>query len=314
MNRILGPQILWLADGPQSHWRHHRGCLEDRAVHRPADPRRATDHSGRGLRGRQGGRASAWQQFTKITLPMVKPPWWSRCCSAPSTPCGCSTCPTGMIGFGKYYVETVSMLAYVEATQFALWSGGGVRDHPVPVHRLCGVPLRPMLGADVIGDEEAKAISDQRKRQKALAKAAGSSRNRLASRPSRQGAHHEHDTGANEQRNSPSSTNPDGTRGTGRERSRHRRHRLHHPVLHHSVLLDGCFVAAPARGRLQHRLPAQATLATELRRGLPPQNYFAHSSLNSLIVPTTATILTLVFGILAAYALARLRSRPRASC
>jgi multiple sugar transport system permease protein len=38
-----------------------------------------------------------------------------------------------------------------------------------------------------------------------------------------------------------------------------------------------------------------------------PQNYFAHSLLNSLIVSTTATILTLVFGILAAYALARLR-------
>ncbi len=38
-----------------------------------------------------------------------------------------------------------------------------------------------------------------------------------------------------------------------------------------------------------------------------PENYFAHSLLNSVIVSTSATVLVLLFGILAAYALARLR-------
>ncbi len=38
-----------------------------------------------------------------------------------------------------------------------------------------------------------------------------------------------------------------------------------------------------------------------------PQNLFGTALLNSIIVSTTTTLLTLIFGILAAYALARLR-------
>ena len=56
-NRILGQQVLWLADAGASFWAAgHCRRLEDRAVHRPVDPGGSADHSRGGLRGRQGGR------------------------------------------------------------------------------------------------------------------------------------------------------------------------------------------------------------------------------------------------------------------
>ena len=46
MNRILGRQILWLADTGRLLLGHrHRRRLEDRTVHRAADPGRPADHS-----------------------------------------------------------------------------------------------------------------------------------------------------------------------------------------------------------------------------------------------------------------------------
>ncbi len=93
VNRFIGQQVLWLADGPQSQWAiiiadvwktaPFIGLLTLAGLQTiPAEVYEAAKVDG----------ASAWQQFTRITLPMVSLHWWWRCSSARSTPCACSTC------------------------------------------------------------------------------------------------------------------------------------------------------------------------------------------------------------------------------
>lgn len=62
----------------------------------------------------------------------------------------------------------------------------------------------------------------------------------------------------------------------------------------------------PSDGRSTDFLPNPASLENYVAV-FAPQNQFGTAILNSVIVSTTTTLLTLVFGILAAYALARLR-------
>ncbi len=50
-----------------------RRRLEDGAVHGAADPGRAAGDPGRDLRGGKVDGATAWQRFSKITLPLLKP-------------------------------------------------------------------------------------------------------------------------------------------------------------------------------------------------------------------------------------------------
>jgi len=95
MNAILGRQVLWLADTGASFWAiviadvwktaPFIGLLTLAGLQTiPAEVYEAAKVDG----------ATAWQQFVRITLPMVRPTWLSPCCSAPSTRCGCSTCRT----------------------------------------------------------------------------------------------------------------------------------------------------------------------------------------------------------------------------
>lgn len=62
----------------------------------------------------------------------------------------------------------------------------------------------------------------------------------------------------------------------------------------------------PSDGRSTEFLPNPASLDNYVAV-FAPQNQFGRALVNSLIVSTTTTVLTLLFGILAAYALARLR-------
>ncbi len=62
----------------------------------------------------------------------------------------------------------------------------------------------------------------------------------------------------------------------------------------------------PADGRSTDFLPNPASIENYVAV-FAPQNMFGTALINSLIVSTTTTVLTLLFGILAAYALARLR-------
>ena len=52
---------------------HHRRRLEDHPVHRAADPGRLQGISADIYEAAKIDGATAWQRFTKITLPLVKP-------------------------------------------------------------------------------------------------------------------------------------------------------------------------------------------------------------------------------------------------
>lgn len=175
MNKVIGQQILWLADGPQSQWAiiiadvwktaPFIGLLTLAGLQTiPAEVYEAAKVDG----------ASAWQQFTRITLPMVKPALVVAVLFRTLDTMRMFDLPAAMIGFGKYYVETVSILAYVE--------NNNLRYGPAAAYSIIlflyivfvAFLFVKLLGADVVGDEEVAAIRAQRKRQKAAAKAAGS--------------------------------------------------------------------------------------------------------------------------------------------
>ena len=117
-NAILGQQILWTTEGFQAKLAvDHRRHLEDRAVHRPARARRAADDPGRGVRGGQGGRRRApWQQFWRITLPLVKPALLVAVLFRMLDVLRMFDLPFVLVGPHKESVETLSMLAYDEAS------------------------------------------------------------------------------------------------------------------------------------------------------------------------------------------------------
>lgn len=174
MNRILGQQILWLADGPQSQWAiiiadvwktaPFIGLLTLAGLQTiPAEVYEAAKVDG----------ASAWQQFTRITLPMVKPALVVAVLFRTLDTMRMFDLPAGMIGFGKYFVETVSTLAYVENNNLRYGSAAAYSIILFIYIVFVAFLFVRLLGADVVGDDELKAIAAQRKRQKAAAKAAG---------------------------------------------------------------------------------------------------------------------------------------------
>lgn len=174
MNKIIGRQVLWLADGPPSQWAviiadvwktaPFIGLLTLAGLQTiPAEVYEAAKVDG----------ASAWQQFTRITLPMVKPALVVAVLFRTLDTMRMFDLPWGMIGAGKYSVETISMFAYVENNALRYGSAAAYSILLFLYIVLVAFLFVRLLGADVIGDEELKAISAQRKRQKAAAKAAG---------------------------------------------------------------------------------------------------------------------------------------------
>ncbi|SDE69292.1 carbohydrate ABC transporter permease [Auraticoccus monumenti] len=174
MNRIIGTQVLWLADNPASFWAvvladvwktaPFIGLLTLAGLQTiPAEVYEAAKVDG----------ASAWRTFTRITLPMVKPTLVVAVLFRTLDTMRMFDLPFGMIGLGKYSVETLSMFAYVEAN--------AVRYGPAAAYSivlflyivLVAYLFVKLLGADVIGDEELKAVQEGRKRRKAAAKAGG---------------------------------------------------------------------------------------------------------------------------------------------
>lgn len=174
MNKVIGQQILWLADGPQSQWAiiiadvwktaPFIGLLTLAGLQTiPAEVYEAAKVDG----------ASAWQQFTKITLPMVKPALVVAVLFRTLDTMRMFDLPAGMIGFGKYFVETVSTLAYVENNNLRYGSAAAYSIILFVYIVFVAFLFVRLLGADVVGDDEVRAIADQRKRQKAAAKASG---------------------------------------------------------------------------------------------------------------------------------------------
>ncbi len=142
-NRILGQQILWLADEGASFWAiviadvwktaPFIGLLTLAGLQTiPAEVYEAAKVDG----------ANAWQQFTRITLPMVKPTLVVAVLFRTLDTMRMFDLPYGMIGPGKYRVETLSIFSYQEANSEPVRSSGGVRDHLVPLRAAGGLPLR----------------------------------------------------------------------------------------------------------------------------------------------------------------------------
>ena len=153
MNRIIGQQILWLADSGWSFWAiviadvwktaPFIGLLTLAGLQTiPAEVYEA---------GKVDG-ATAWQQFLRITLPMVKPTLVVAVLFRTLDTLRMFDLPYGMIGAGKYRVETLSIFAYNEATQTRYGPAAAYAIVLFLYVLLVAFLFVKVLGADVIGD------------------------------------------------------------------------------------------------------------------------------------------------------------------
>ncbi len=173
-NKVLGladNPILWLADNKYSQWAiitadvwktaPFIGLLTLAGLQTiPAEVYEAAKVDG----------ANAWQTFTKITLPMVKPALVVAVLFRTLDTLRMFDLPYGMIGPNKYSVETLSMFAYQEAQQTRYGQAAAYSIFLFFYIVLVAFLFVKLLGADVIGDEELRAVNAQRKRMKELHK------------------------------------------------------------------------------------------------------------------------------------------------
>ncbi len=153
MNRILGTQILWLADNTPAFWAvfiadvwktaPFIGLLTLAGLQTiPAEVYEAAKVDG----------ATTWQQFTRITLPMVKPTLIVAVLFRTLDTMRMFDLPYGMIGPGKYHVETLSIFSYLEATQNRYGPAAAYAIVLFIYVLLVAFLFVRLLGADVIGD------------------------------------------------------------------------------------------------------------------------------------------------------------------
>ena len=85
--------------------------------------------------------ATAWQQFLRITLPMVKPTLVVAVLFRTLDTLRMFDLPYGMIGPGKYRVETLSLLL-PGGDPDPVRSGGGVCRRALHLRAVGGLPVR----------------------------------------------------------------------------------------------------------------------------------------------------------------------------
>lgn len=169
MNKILGRQILWLGDSAASQmavimadvWKTAPfiGLLTLAGLQTiPDEVYEAARMDG----------ASAWQQFIRITLPMVKPALVVAVLFRTLDTMRMFDLPYGLIGPNKYSVETLSMFAYNEAVSQRYGPAAAYSILLFLLICLVAFLFIKLLGADVIGDDESRAKAEQRKRLRAL--------------------------------------------------------------------------------------------------------------------------------------------------
>jgi multiple sugar transport system permease protein len=153
MNKILGKEILWLADTGASFWAiviadvwktaPFIGLLTLAGLQTiPAEVYEAAKVDG----------ATAWQAFVRITLPMVKPTLVVAVLFRTLDTLRMFDLPYGMIGPGKYRVETLSIFAYQEAAQTRYGPAAAYAIILFIYVLLVAFLFVKILGADVIGD------------------------------------------------------------------------------------------------------------------------------------------------------------------
>jgi ABC-type sugar transport system permease subunit len=155
MNRILGREILWLADTGASFWAiviadtwktaPFIALLTLAGLQTiPAEVYEAAKVDG----------ASTWQQFVRITLPMVKPTLVVAVLFRTLDTLRMFDLPYGMVGAGKYRVETLSIFAYQEATQERYGPAAAYAIILFIYVLVVAFLFVRILGADVIGDAD----------------------------------------------------------------------------------------------------------------------------------------------------------------
>ena len=152
-NRILGTQTLWLADSGASFfaiviadvWKTAPfiALLTLAGLQTiPAEVYEAAKVDG----------ATAWQQFVRITLPMVRPTLVVAVLFRTLDTLRMFDLPYGMIGAGKYRVETLSIFAYQEATQSRYGPAAAYAIVLFIYVLLVAFLFVKLGGADLIGD------------------------------------------------------------------------------------------------------------------------------------------------------------------
>src|SRR5215208_2621370 len=165
MNRILGTQILWLADTGASFWAiviadvwktaPFIGLLTLAGLQTiPAEVYEAAKVDG----------ATAWQAFVRITLPMVKPTLVVAVLFRTLDTLRMFDLPYGMIGPGKYRVETLSIFAYQEAAQTRYGPAAAYAIILFIYVLLVAFLFVRVLGADVIGDSAPPKTKKKKRR------------------------------------------------------------------------------------------------------------------------------------------------------
>jgi ABC-type sugar transport system permease subunit len=167
MNRVLGTQILWLADSTSSFWAvviadvwktaPFIGLLTLAGLQTiPAEVYEAAKVDG----------ATAWKTFTRITLPMVKPTLVVAVLFRTLDTLRMFDLPFGMVGQGKYKVETMSIFAYQEASQERYGAAAAYSIILFLYIVLIAFLFVKFLGADVIGDSRPPKTRRKTRRQK----------------------------------------------------------------------------------------------------------------------------------------------------
>lgn len=167
MNRLLGQQILWLSDETSSFWAIVIADVWKTAPFIalltlaglqtiPAECYEAAKVDG----------ASTWQTFTRITLPMVKPTLVVAVLFRTLDTMRMFDLPWGMVGQGKYHVETLSIFAYIEATQNRYGPAAAYAIVLFVYVLLVAFLFVKLLGADVIGDAAPSGKKKSRRERK----------------------------------------------------------------------------------------------------------------------------------------------------
>jgi multiple sugar transport system permease protein len=164
MNKILGTQILWLADNVPAFWAvfiadvwktaPFIGLLTLAGLQTiPAEVYEAAKVDG----------ATTWQQFVRITLPMVRPTLVVAVLFRTLDTLRMFDLPYGMIGPGKYHVETLSIFSYLEATQSRYGPAAAYAIVLFVYVLLVAFLFVRILGADLISDPAAKRKKKKKK-------------------------------------------------------------------------------------------------------------------------------------------------------
>ena len=175
-NRILGQQVLWLADTGASFWAiviadvwktaPFIGLLTLAGLQTiPAEVYEAAKVDG----------ATAIQQFIRLTLPMVKPTLVVAVLFRTLDTMRMFDLPYGMIGPGKYRVETLSIFAYQEAAQSRYGPAAAYSIILFIYVLLVAFLFVKVIGADVVGDN---APPKKKKKKKGDVRSGGRNRSR----------------------------------------------------------------------------------------------------------------------------------------